>query len=427
MKLYHIVFLLKWSLIFSALVNVNQLALAGNIETCELFPRNNIWNTPIDKLPVHPYSNEWIGNIGRGTSIHADFGSKWEGNDLGIPYNIVKANHVHKYNINFLYSNESDIGPYPIDPNSSIEYGVDHHLITLDIDTCKLYELYDASYENGWKASSGAIWDLKSNAMRPPGWTSADAAGLAILPGLVRYDEVASGVINHALRFVVEKTDSYIWPASHLTKGKPNQPSQYQPPLGARFRLKSSFDISGFDSNIQVILKAMKTYGLILADNGSNWFISGVPDERWNNDALSVFKHLKGNEFEAVDESCMMIDSASAQADSSRCQGNAKQQSINISANNKNIDKQCSVILPKDSTSMTKAGGFNAFEVETDKKTLANCNGLIKANASWILVDDKALKTTKRVMFFVAKNNTGAKRTGVINIADKAFNVLQTK
>ncbi|MEI8208611.1 MAG: hypothetical protein WCG16_05370 [Methylococcales bacterium] len=427
MKRYHIVFLLKWVLIISAWVNVNQSALAGNIETCELFPSDNVWNTPIDKLPVHPYSNEWVANIGRGATIHPDFGSKWDGNDIGIPYNIVKATHIPKHSITFLYNSESDIGPYPIGINPNIESGSDHHLIILDIDTCKLYELFDASYQNDWKASSGAIWDLKSNAMRPVGWTSADAAGLPILPGLIRYDEVASGVINHAIRFVVEKTDSYIWPGSHLTKGKPNQLNQFQPPLGARFRLKSSFDISGFDPNMQVILKAMKIYGLILADNGGNWFISGVPDERWDNDALAaVFKRLKGNEFDVVDESCLMVDSESAQADMTRCQGNANQSVITPNSK-KNVDSQCSVFLSKNSISISKMGGFNSIVVETGSSEHEHCDTSIKANVNWILIDDKALKTTKRVMFFVAKNNTGVKRTAVINIADKAFNVLQTK
>jgi hypothetical protein len=186
-----------------------------------------------------------------------------------------------------------------------MEYSSDHHILVVDTDTCTLYEIYDASFESGnWSGGSGAIWDLNSNALRPETWTSADAAGLPILPGLVRYDEILAGEIKHAIRFTAEDTAGYIWPARHQT----SDPEDGIPPMGARFRLKADYDISGFPGEMQVILQAMKTYGIILADNGSNWFVSGAPDERWDNDMLHFLDVLTGNDFEAVDTSVLMVD-----------------------------------------------------------------------------------------------------------------------
>jgi hypothetical protein len=177
--------------------------------------------------------------------------------------------------------------------------------------TCYLYELYAAKKINGvWHAGSGAIWNLNSNALRPAGWTSADAAGLPILPGLIRYNELLSGQINHAIRFTVSDTAGYIWPARHLTA----QPNANIPPMGARFRLKASFNISGYSPRMQVILLAMKQYGIIVADNGSDWYISGAPDSRWNNTELHTLDNITGNAFEAVDESGLMISANSGQA-----------------------------------------------------------------------------------------------------------------
>lgn len=281
---------------------------------CPMYPVDNIWNVRVDNLPVHPRSNAWINSIGRNTGFHMDFGSgNWAGGPIGIPYNLVNGSAVTKYNVDFYYPDESDPGPYPIPANPKIEYGSDHHILIIDKETCKLYELYDASYSGGqWSAGSGAIWDLGTHALRPAGWTSADAAGLPILPGLVRYNEVAAGVINHAIRFTVSTTQrAYLWPARHYASSNtdPNVP-----PMGARFRLKANYDISGFDPKMQVILQAMKTYGIIVADNGSDWYVSGAPDSRWDNDMLHTLDVLTGDDFEAVDVSSLMIASNSGQA-----------------------------------------------------------------------------------------------------------------
>ncbi len=212
----------------------------------------------------------------------------------------------------FDYADESDPGPYPDPTRLTLEYGSDQHLLVVDTSSCHLYEAYDVRSEGGeWQAGSGAIWDLRSNALRPADWTSADAAGLPILPGLVRYDEIAAGSIQHALRFTAEDTNGYIWPARHLTS---NDPSSSLPPMGARFRLKASFVISSYPPELQVILKAMQTYGLVLADNGSSWYVSGAPDERWDNDMLHQLDSISGGDFEAVDTSGMILDPNSAQA-----------------------------------------------------------------------------------------------------------------
>lgn len=286
---------------------------------CPLFPADNIWNTRVDTLPVHSRSNDYINSIGRTTGLHPDFGSGlWDGGPIGIPFVIVPASQP-PVNITFGYADESDPGPYPIPPDAPIEGGPnssgDRHILIVQQGACKLYEIYAAYPQGGgsWTAGSGAIWELNSHALRPETWTSADAAGLPILPGLVRYDEVAAGEIRHAIRFTADVTQRlYVWPARHYASSVTDPKV---PPMGQHFRLKATFDVSPYPHDVQVILIALKRYGVILADNGSNWYLSGAPDERWNNDELvSSLRNVKGSDFEAVDVSGLMIDPNSGQA-----------------------------------------------------------------------------------------------------------------
>jgi uncharacterized membrane protein YgcG len=283
------------------------------LEGCPLFPADSVWNTPVADLPLDANSGAYIDTIGATPGLHPDFGSgTWDGGPIGIPFNVVDASQP-KVNVSFDYADESDPGPYPIPPDALIEGGSqstgDRHVLVLDRDSCTLYELFAAYPQpNGsWQAGSGAVFNLNSNALRPRGWTSADAAGLPILPGLARYDEVAAGEIRHALRFTAPQTrNEYVWPARHQASSLTG--AQF-PPMGQRFRLKANFDLSRFSAPVQVILQAMKTYGLILADNGSAWYISGVPDSRWDNDMLvSELAQVKGSDFEAVDVSSLMVD-----------------------------------------------------------------------------------------------------------------------
>ena len=295
------------------------LIMRGNsspaIDGCPVFPADNVWNARVDALPVDAKSSTYIAFIGPNIGLHPDFGSgTWEGGPIGIPYTTVPATQP-RVSITFYYPDESDPGPYPIPPDTPIEYGSDHHILIIERDNCNLYEVFDASTSNGgasWDAGSGAVWNLRSNALRPADWTSADAAGLPILPGLARYDEVAAGEIKHALRFTVRATNgTYIWPARHRTTSPFNANA---PPMGQRFRLKSSFDVSGFSPQVQVILNGLKRYGMFVADNGSNWYISGAPEERWDNDMLvGELRRVKGTDFEAVDESSLMVDPNSGQ------------------------------------------------------------------------------------------------------------------
>ena len=279
-----------------------------------IFPPDDIWNVAVDQLPVDPHSAGYVSKIGAGTSLHPDFGSGlWDGHKIGIPFNIVTGS-VAKTTVTFYYPGESDPGPYPIPPNPATEGGTDRHILLLNQDENVLYELYDASQQTdgSWHAGSGAIFNLDGYALRPAGWTSADAAGLPILPGLVRYDEVSTGDITHAIRFTAPSTQrAYVWPARHYASAIMDPT---YPPMGERFRLKSSFDTSGYPYQARVILDALKKYGMVLADNGGAWFISGAPDERWDNEALHTLSQLKGSDFEAVDTSSLMINQDSSQA-----------------------------------------------------------------------------------------------------------------
>ena len=287
---------------------------AGHARGCAVFPADNIWNVPIDALPVDANSAAYIATIGASTGMHADFGSgTWEGGPIGIPFVNVPGTQPN-VTINFIaYPGESDPGPYPIPPDAPVEWGSDHHVLVIETGNCVLYELYHAVYQpdGSWNADSGAIFPLNSNALRPDGWTSADAAGLPIFPGLVRYDEVAAGEIRHALRFTVPETRrAYVWPARHFASELTG--TQY-PPMGQRFRLKADVNISSFSTEVQVILRALKKYGMIVADNGAAWYLSGAPDERWNNDDLAELSRIHGSDFEAVDVSSLMVDPDSGQ------------------------------------------------------------------------------------------------------------------
>ena len=268
---------------------------------CTLFPATNVWNQRVDGLPVAGDSATLVGTIGAAEDLHPDFG---EFLGYGIPYNVVDGS-TPRSSVSFQWPSESDAGPYPIPASPRMEGGGDRHILMWDIGACRLYELFAAQQTpSGWHAGSGAIWDLRSNALRPDGWTSADAAGLPILPGLVRYEEVAAGAVEHAIRFTAPVTRSaHIYPARHHAGAGS---SASLPPMGMRVRLKADFDVTGFSPRMQVILVAMQRYGMILADNGSPWFFSGTSDVRWDDEELNELKSLRGSDFEVVNTSGMV-------------------------------------------------------------------------------------------------------------------------
>ena len=281
---------------------------------CPVFPADNVWHSDISKLPVHSRSAAWMASMdSSSTDLHPDFGSSGEPTPYGIPYIVVGSSHPD-VSVDFTYADESDAGPYPFGEDTPIESGSDRHAIMIDRDSCTLYELFDAEYASGGNstAGSGAIWSLKSNALRPAGWTSADAAGLPIFAGLVRIDEVKAGKVDHAIRMTAQQTDrSYVWPARHQAGAANNK---NLPPMGARFRLKASFSTIGFRSDTKVILTAMKKYGTILADNGSDWYFTGAASDDWSNDMLDELKSIPASAFEAVDASSLMISPNSGKA-----------------------------------------------------------------------------------------------------------------
>jgi hypothetical protein len=267
---------------------------------CPIFPASSVWNKPVDRLAVRKDSRAIVNTIGARLNVHADFGSGvWDGGPIGIPVTVVDGSQA-KSSVDFHYDDESDPGPYPIPPDVEIEGGPnadgDRHAIIVERDSCTLYELFDL--HPAWEAGSGAIWDLRSNRMRPLGWTSADAAGLPILPGLARYDEVARGRIDHALRFTVRRTRrAYVYPARHHAS-ESTDPDL--PPMGLRLRLKAGYRTTGFPRQTRIVLEALKRYGMLIADNGSDWFISGVPDRRWSNEQLHTLHQVPGSAFEVV-------------------------------------------------------------------------------------------------------------------------------
>jgi hypothetical protein len=274
------------------------VAAAPSTSACPLFPSTNVWNKRVDGLPVAGSSATLVKTIGSDRPLHPDFGSYL---GYGIPYNVVGDN-TPRHTVRFDYDDESDHVAYPIPNGPQIEAGSDRHLLMWDTSACRLYELFDARRRDGvWHAGSGATWDLTSNALRPNGWTSADAAGLPILPGLVRYEEIQAGAINHAIRFTAPLTRSaHIYPARHHAGAGL---AKRLPPMGTRMRLKNWFPVKDFSPRVRIILLAMKRYGMILADNGSAWYFSGTSDARWNDDELNELKSLRGRNFEVVDTS----------------------------------------------------------------------------------------------------------------------------
>ncbi|TMG69723.1 MAG: hypothetical protein E6H81_09725 [Chloroflexi bacterium] len=275
---------------------------------CPIYPSDDVWHSNIQLMPVHPMSDTWIANMGGPSRlIHPDLGAYPYGYQLQVVDNTTLTTRL-----SFGYADESDDVPYPFTSTTPIEPASDAHAFMLNKDTCVLYELFDASWNGGRPtAGSGAVFDLKSHALRPAGWTSADAAGLPIWPGVLRYDEVARGLVDHAIRFTAERTDrSYVWPARHQA-GAASDPSL--PPMGARFRLKSDFGFTGFSPQTQVVLMAMQRYGLILADNGSNFFFQGETSSQWSDQLISELKRIPAGAFEAVDASSLMVDPNSGQ------------------------------------------------------------------------------------------------------------------
>src|SRR5437899_3540369 len=273
---------------------------------CPIFPADNPWNRRVDRLPVLANSAAIVSSIGRDTGLHADFGSGlYQGRPIGIPYEVVNR-HTPRVPFRFQYAGESDRGRYPVGTHPPIEGGPkpggDRHVLMIDRDACKLYEVSGAYPHDGgrrWTGWSGAMWSLRSDRVRPKLWTSADAAGLPIFPGLARYDEVRRGDIDHALRFTVEQTRrAFVYPARHYASPSTDPDL---PAMGQRLRLKASFDTSGFPPQSRVVLEARKRYGMIVADNGSNWYISGAPNSRWSNDDLHSLSRVKGSDFEVVD------------------------------------------------------------------------------------------------------------------------------
>jgi hypothetical protein len=279
---------------------------------CPVFPENSYWHADVRDLPKHPRSDAWIRSLGRSRELHPDFGPSGDPQEpYGIPFN-AEDDTQPKVHIDFLYSGESDPGPYPIDDESWVENGSDRHVLVVQSDECRLYEVFDFRWNGGDpQAGSGAIWELRSNALRPRTWTSADAAGLPILPGLIRRDEVEAGLIDHVIRVTAEQTDRrFLWPARHQAGARSDHDL---PPMGAWFRLKGGFPMRGYATETRVILRAMKVHGLIVADNGGSWFFGGASNdgENWTDRVLDELKSIPARAFVAVDATRMMISPGS--------------------------------------------------------------------------------------------------------------------
>jgi hypothetical protein len=306
-----------------AVVLVATPALAGTSRVlpstqCQAFPANSYWHADVSRLPVNARSAAWLSHLSPTRKLHPDFGPSYGAQSVpyGIPITYVTGTHAKSF-VHFRYASESDRAPYPLGSDTRIEGGQttsgDRHALVVDRSSCRLYETYATHSRNGsWQADSGASWDLRSNNLRPAGWTSADAAGLPILPGLLRYDEVAAGKVDHAIRFTTDVTDkAYVWPARHQAGSVNNHA---YPPMGARFRLKAGYSLRGYSRQAVTVLTALKAYGLVLADNGSPWFFQGTADTRWSEALLNDLKKVPASAFEAVDTSRLQISASSGQA-----------------------------------------------------------------------------------------------------------------
>ena len=287
----------------------SEYPLGRGTGDCPVFPESNPWHEKVNNLPISPLSSQYIASIGANVDLHPDFGSE---RAYGIPYAVVPANQP-KVAIHFTaYGDQSNPGPYPIPANAPVEGGQsasgDRHVLVLQAGTCKLFELYNAypNTDGSWNAGSGAVFNLRSNKLRPNGWTSADAAGLSIFAGLIRYDEIKRGYINHAIRFTVPATQAgFIHPATHFASSSTNPDL---PPMGLRLRLDASYPIARFPRTDRIILRAMKTYGLIVADNGSPWYFQGATDPRWNDNVLDDLKSVPGSAFQVVQTGAILHD-----------------------------------------------------------------------------------------------------------------------
>jgi hypothetical protein len=292
------------TLVVASLAGTASALRVPSAPRCPVFPASSPWNRRVDRLPVAAGSDVMIRSIGVAGSVHADFGSGlWDGAPIGIPFDVV-SKAAPRSKVSFEYDDESDHVGYPIPRKVHIEGGSDRHALLLDKSACRLYELGGLAHSGGrWQAWAGAVWSLRSNRLRPAGWTSADAAGLPIFPGLARWDEAKRGVIDHALRFTAARTRrAYVWPARHYASPS-TDPSL--PPMGLRVRLKASFDVRPFPRQARIVLVALKRYGMILADNGSNWYVSGAPSPGWSNDQLHTLGRVHGSDFEVVDASSL--------------------------------------------------------------------------------------------------------------------------
>lgn len=309
-KFKYLILLCTVGLISSCGGSASGIATGGAEEfisapfTEKAFPSSNPWNQDISQEEVDPNSDVYVNSLGRYQTVHPDFGTWWNGAPIGQPYSVVNGSQ-EKVSVTFDYASDSDAGPYPIPANAPIQGGPngtgDRHVIVVDKENGLLYEMYGA-YPNGngsWRAISGAVFDMKTNAMRPDGHTSADAAGLPIFPGLVKYEEVVvNKEVTHAVRFTANRTrNAYVYPATH---GSSNSNDPSLPPMGMRVRLKQNFDISSYPESVQVILRGLKKYGMILADNGESWMISGAPNDNWNDYELHTIKQVPGDAFEVV-------------------------------------------------------------------------------------------------------------------------------